>query len=117
MMEQDVYWYWLNNIEGIGRAAIRRLLEEYEEPCYIYEEADDREIACLLQTLDLSAYEASKDSERLQREFENLKKKRVRFTYPERKIIRNGYIISRMLRWECIIRDFCRKPHRKQLQL
>lgn len=82
MMEQDVYWYWLNNIEGIGRAAIRRLLEEYEEPCYIYEEADDREIACLLQTLDLSAYEASKDSERLQREFENLKKKRVRFTYP-----------------------------------
>lgn len=81
-MERDVYWYWLNNIEGIGRVTIRRLLEEYEEPCYIYEEADSREIACLLQTLDLSMYEASKDPDRLQREFENLKKKKVTFTYP-----------------------------------
>lgn len=82
MMEKDIYWYWLNNIEGIGRGNMRRLLEEYEEPCYIYEEARDGEIACLLQTLDLGAYEASKDTERLQREYENLKKKGVTFTHP-----------------------------------
>ena len=82
MMEQEIYWYWLNNIEGIGRVAIRRLLEEYEDPCYIYEDAEDREIAYLLQTLDLSGYHASKDRERLQREYENLQKKGVTFTYP-----------------------------------
>lgn len=37
------YWYWINNIEGIGNSKIRRLLSHYEEPEEVYR-AREREL-------------------------------------------------------------------------
>ena len=36
-MEYDQYWYWLNNIVGIGRQTIRYLLKIYGDPQAVYE--------------------------------------------------------------------------------
>ena len=37
MMEYDQYWYWLNNIVGVGRQTIRYLLKIYGNPQAVYE--------------------------------------------------------------------------------
>ena len=44
------FWYWINNIEGIGNSKIRRLLSHYEEPEEVYK-AKERE---LLEFIGLS---------------------------------------------------------------
>ena len=36
-MEYDQYWYWLNNIVGVGRQTIRYLLKIYGNPQAVYE--------------------------------------------------------------------------------
>ena len=46
MRGEDLYWYWLNNIEGIGRKNIHILLEKFETPKGIYE-ADEKDIFSL----------------------------------------------------------------------
>ena len=35
-MKEKHYWYWINNIEGIGNTKIRRLLEFYGDAENIY---------------------------------------------------------------------------------
>ena len=43
-MDKREYWFWLNNIEGIGNTKIRRLLEYYEDAENIYK-AKENELA------------------------------------------------------------------------
>lgn len=81
-MQEDIYWYWLNNIEGIGRRTICKLIEEYEDPRYIYEEVDEEVVAQWMHTQDMSGYRASKDKERLQMEYERLLTNKIHFVHP-----------------------------------
>lgn len=83
MNKQDYYWYWLNNIPGIGRITIHRLLDVYKEPEEIYL-ADEREIKHFLQRDgQLEAFVVSKKEKVIQKGYQSLEEKKVRFLHPD----------------------------------
>lgn len=82
-MNEEFYWYWLNNINGIGRVSIRKLLEEFETPKNIYL-ADEKEISMILQKEDREkSFFLSKREEEIQNGLARLKAKKIRFVHPD----------------------------------
>ena len=41
-MNDEFYWYWLCNINGIGNVKIKKLLEQFHTPKDLYEADEDR---------------------------------------------------------------------------
>lgn len=89
-MKEDFYWYWLNNINGVGRVSIRKLLEEFETPENIYH-AEENDIILLLQKSDkIKSFFESKNEEAIKRGLDRLKAKKISFihqdsiNYPDR---------------------------------
>lgn len=66
------YWYWLNNIEGIGNAKIRRLLECFENPKEVFF-ADRNELGHVLSIKEADIENILSDRIRRQA-FENYEK-------------------------------------------
>lgn len=89
--KNDYYWYWLCNIEGIGRAKIRRLLDRYKDACSVYQNIeDDAFLAAGVSEKDLQRLREAKKSARQYEEFCRVKDEGIRFIhmqsadYPER---------------------------------
>ena len=83
MMEYDQYWYWLNNIVGVGRQTIRYLLEIYGDPQAVYE-ADVNTVAEQINDeRGRLAFLQSKDPVRILEEWNRLKEKKITFIHPE----------------------------------
>lgn len=82
-MEQDYYWYWVNNINGIANIKLRSLLAVFDTPEDIYKASDKllRSVTGLKET-DIYAIRESRKSEYIYREYSELDKKEIRFTYP-----------------------------------
>ena len=90
----DIFWYWLCNIDGIGRGTIAKLLEEYETPKNIYYENDDAIMKFVHRNnrihISNADYTASKNMDRLKSSYELLNKRNVSFIhrashlYPEK---------------------------------
>ena len=51
------FWYWINNIEGIGNSKIRRLLAVYGEPERVYR-AKEGELMAIVGIQDYKENEA-----------------------------------------------------------
>ena len=85
MREEDFYWYWLNNIEGIGRGTIRILLEKFETPKEIYEVAE-KDIFSLLRTQkQKEAFTFSKNKDRIKNSYQKLSDNGIVFIHPDLK--------------------------------
>lgn len=83
MKKEDFYWYWLNNIAGIGRVAIRKLIEEYEKPENVYF-ADKKAISLLLQKENLiESFFLSKRKDVIEQGMEKLHTKNITFLHRE----------------------------------
>lgn len=82
-MNKDFYWYWLNNILGIGRVTIRKLLEEFETPENIFN-AEERDISMILQKNDKEKkFFLSKNEESIFNGLARLTDKKIRFIHPD----------------------------------
>lgn len=83
MKKQDYYWYWLNNIPGIGRITIHKLLDTFKKPEEIYR-ANQTEIRRFLPgDKQMEAFMASQNKEAIIKSYQRLEKKKVRFLHPE----------------------------------
>lgn len=83
MNKQDYYWYWINNIPGIGRMTIHRLLDAFKEPEKIYL-AGEREIKHFLQRdAQLEAFLASRKENVIRKGYQSLEEKKIRFLHPD----------------------------------
>ncbi|MBR1597479.1 MAG: DNA-processing protein DprA [Lachnospiraceae bacterium] len=83
--EINYLWYWLCNIEGMGRTTIRRLLEEYETPRNIYYEDNDIIMEFLHRNqrvkTTVSQYVTSKNKDSIIYSYEKLSAKGVTFIH------------------------------------
>ena len=90
-MEEALLWYWLGNIKGIGIRKERKLLEQWKTPEQIFCAPEEK----LKQTQgigekDLQAILSSRKEEGWRRQFEWLRRKKIRYisyfdkAYPER---------------------------------
>lgn len=83
MNKEEFYWYWLNNISGIGRRTISKLLERFETPERIYL-AQEEEIASVLKGGKQKAcFFTSKNRERIIDSYNMLRKHNVTFLHPD----------------------------------
>ncbi len=82
----DLYWYWLNNIRGIGRVKIRKLLLHFNSPYNIFKSTtQELEKINILRKDDIDNIIAgTRDINVLSDEYNKLQSKGIRFTYPGR---------------------------------
>lgn len=83
MNKKDYYWYWLNNIPGIGRITCHKLLDLFGSPEKIYH-ADEEEVMRLLrQSRQRENFAASKDRKQIVSHYQKLAEKGISFVHPE----------------------------------
>lgn len=82
-MNKDFYWYWLNNISGVGRVTIRKLLEEFETPENIYFSSEKDVFTLLQRENQKKNFSLSKDEDRIQKEMKKLEEKKITFVNPD----------------------------------
>ena len=84
-MCNDHYWYWLCNINGLGRQIITRLLEEYDTPENIYNEENDVIMNFLRKNngfkVTKQEYETSKNMDNVIYSYETLISKDISFIH------------------------------------
>lgn len=82
-MSDRKFWFWLNNIEGIGNIKVRTLLEEYENPQNIYRarECELNKIPILSET-DVANICNKEKSEYIFSLFEKYMNKGIKFVFP-----------------------------------
>ena len=82
-MGEDFYWYWLNNIKGIGRKSIRRLLEVFQKPSAVYYAAEESVLSLLRTKEQKTAFLLSKQTENILHGYQSLVDKKISFVHPE----------------------------------
>ena len=80
-MKDKHFWYWLVNIEGVGRGTILKLLKEFKTPKAIYE-ASENEVKPYLKPSQLTNFLLSKKDEQIMEGFRSMEEKGVNFLYP-----------------------------------
>lgn len=79
-MERKLYWYWLNNISGIGTKKIEALVTFFGEPERIYHaDAAALEKVSMLCEKDITSLIESRNMNAIQNNYEILLKKGIRF--------------------------------------
>lgn len=81
-MTEAHYWYWINNIEGMGRATVRAMIEYFGSPETAFCAAEDEIRGFLKKSSVANACIASRDEEQIVRGFLELEKKKIHFLYP-----------------------------------
>lgn len=83
MTQQDLYWYWLTNINGIGRETISRLLEFFVTPKQIYQ-ADEKEVFTLLRMeKQRNEFIISKNEDAIRKGYQRLADHKITFLHPD----------------------------------
>ncbi|MDF2820736.1 MAG: protecting protein DprA [Clostridiales bacterium] len=85
-IEREGYWYWFNNIDGIGRKKQQILLDYFEDVEEIWKVSEDslKEIKALSSN-DVASFVDSRNAEKIKKDFEMLKKWKVEFLSIENK--------------------------------
>ena len=82
-MREDYYWYWINNIKGLGNTKLRNLFAVFDTPENIYKASDKMfEGVIGIKPDDIYSINESRKSEYIYREYSELDKKNIKFTYP-----------------------------------
>lgn len=82
-MSDRKFWFWLNNIEGIGNIKLRNLLEEYENPINIFKASENelKKIPILTET-DVANICNKGKNEYIFALFEKYMEKGIKFVFP-----------------------------------
>ena len=82
-MREDYYWYWVNNIVGISNAKLKKLFAVFDTPEEIYK-ASDRLLESVndIRMSDIMAIKESRKDDYIYRQYSDLEKQGIRFTYP-----------------------------------
>lgn len=81
-MKDDYYWFWINNITGIANIKLRYLFKVFDTPEDIYKASDKMfEGVMGIKPDDIYSIKESRKSEYIYREYSELDKKNIKFTY------------------------------------
>ncbi|MDE5863204.1 MAG: DNA-processing protein DprA, partial [Lachnospiraceae bacterium] len=85
MNKEDYYWYWFNNIPGIGRITCHKMLDIFGSPEKLYH-AEEREIIKFLNRIpQREGFSISKDKKQILSSYQRLGEKGISFIHPESK--------------------------------
>lgn len=77
-LEQEEYWFWICGIPGVGRKTIAKLLEIGASPEAVFS-MSEASAEKLLKKSQLESFIYSRNTERIQKEYEELKQRGIRF--------------------------------------
>ncbi len=82
-MKEDYYWYWVNNIAGISNSKLKILFNVFDTPQDIYK-ASEKVLNTVsgIKEKDVNAIIEAKNDEYIYREYSELDKNKIKFTYP-----------------------------------
>ena len=82
-MKEEYYWYWVNNIAGISNMKLRTLFNTFDTPEQIYK-ASDKLLNSVsgIKEKDVSAIIESRNNEYIYRDYNDLERMGIKFTYP-----------------------------------
>lgn len=83
--EENLYWYWLYNIEGIGLKSIQKLMNYFESPKEIYFKCKVENLQELkIQSKGIQNFFESKNMENVKGQYNHLMKKNIKvITYAD----------------------------------
>lgn len=82
-MSEELYWYWLTNIQGIGRKTIHKLLDKFHTPQAVYE-AQNSEILSLIPSKHAKQnFISSKNEALLYKKYVQLEEQNVHFLHQD----------------------------------
>lgn len=81
MRKQDYYWYWLTNINGIGRRTIQKLLDRFGTPENIYLENEEKVSSCFQNMKQKEIFSMSKREDHIIHSYQKLAGKGVSFIH------------------------------------
>lgn len=81
MSKQDYYWYWLTNINGIGRKTIQKLLNIYGTPEAVYLENEEKVSVCFQNVKQKEAFSMSKREDHIIHSYQKLTGRGVSFIH------------------------------------
>lgn len=87
--QEEIYWYWINNIEGIGYKGICKLLENKKTPKQLFY-TEDRSCLKQLTSRQKQAFDESRDLQKIKENFASLERRGIYFysiehpKYPKR---------------------------------
>lgn len=83
MIEEDYYWYWINNIHGVSSSTVRMLLNSFDSPENVYKCNNEvLEKLAFLSDANINAIIESKTDDKNFADFLELDKLGIKFTYP-----------------------------------
>lgn len=82
MLTDELYWYWINNIEGIGTATLYALLEVYKSPDVIYHLDPVKILSYLKKSSQLDLFIQSQNVDRIKRGYDRLLQQNIQFISP-----------------------------------
>lgn len=83
MTRQDYYWYWLNNIPGVGRRTLHKLLQVFRTPENIYMSGEEQVSHFLKGDKQKEAFHFSKNEDAVIKSYRRLTQKGICFLHPD----------------------------------
>lgn len=82
-MDETIFWYWLNNITGIGRKTIHTLLEHFYEPINLFFAKEEEVCKWLQNDKQRQMFAKSKDEKQILASYQKLLEQNISFIHPE----------------------------------
>lgn len=84
-MKEEHFWYWINNITGVGRKTIREMIDYFGTPKEVYC-ASETDIAYFIQETNcrnvMHSFLLSRNEENIERHYARLLNNKIDFLYP-----------------------------------
>lgn len=81
-MREEHYWYWINNIKGIGRKTVRDMITYFGAPEEAYKASERSMENFLKRSVMVDAWRQSRNEAIITGSFERMRQNRIRFLYP-----------------------------------
>lgn len=82
-MTEDLYWYWLTNISGVGRGSVARLIAHFGTPASVYDAPEETVFAFFRSKIQKENFKNSKDEEQIVKGMERLSDMQIRFLHQD----------------------------------
>lgn len=84
--KEELYWYWLCNLSGIGNKRIKRLLDVFKSPKAVFYAAPEALHGCTgLTQQNIETIMKNRNMEKVYKSFTQLQHKGISFIYKEGK--------------------------------
>lgn len=79
----DFYWYWLTNIDGVGRGTIQKLLSGFGSPKAVFDAPEERVFSFFTREIQKVNFKKSKSRDKVIKGINRLIDRKIGFLHPD----------------------------------